>query len=164
MTTAWKGELTFSVPSIFKHQVVRTACKWGWTADSGLQIKPNPRGFTTGTETDGKIITGLDYLFSLGIWDIPIPGGFSFQGLAGGFHVEKELNFTFDKAEVTTDSIIYTGIELTILGGYLTLLETGGIGVNVRINPVHPGRFEPEKDIGFYLYLGTNSFRNQVYQ
>ncbi len=164
LTTAWKGELTFSAPSIFKHQVVRAACKWGWTADSGLQIKPNPRGFTTGTETDGKIITGLDYLFSLGIWDIPIPGGFSFQGLAGGFHVEKELNFSFDTAEVTADSIIYTGIELTILGGYLTLLETGGIGVNVRIDPVHPGRFEPEKDIGFYLYLGTDSFRNQVYQ
>ncbi len=155
----WKGVLSLSVPSFFRHHVLRGSCSWGYSTLPGLSLRPLLRGgFSDTTEEEGSVIAGVDYLFTLGIMDLPIFSGLSLQGLAGGIHVEKSFGFSLQNSSLRTDRYIYTGMELTILGGYTTVAETGGIGLNVKIDTQTPGAFDPSKDLGLYLYLGSNSF------
>lgn len=155
----WKGRLSLSVPSLFKHQVIRFENKWGFSTDSNLALRPALRGGMHSTQNmNGGLIAGMDYLFTLGVMDIPLFSGFSLQGLAGGFHIEKDLGFSLFPHKFETDSRVYLGTELTFKMGYMTVIGTGGIGINCRIDPEHPGTFSLLKDTGLYVYFGTDSF------
>lgn len=157
----WKGRLSLSVPSLFKHQVIRFENKWGFSTDSNLALLPTLRGGMQGTgNMNGGLIAGIDYLFTMGIMDIPLFNGFSLQGLAGGFHIEKDLGFSLFPHKFEIDKHIYLGTELTFKMGYMTVIGTGGIGINCRIDPENPGTFSLLKDTGVYLYFGTDSFKS----
>ncbi len=152
----WRGDFSVSFPSIFNHQVIRTECKWGYTI-SGTELRPELRGNLESTAAgDGRIIAGIDYLFTLGIMDIPLFGGLSLQGLAGGAHLEKAAGFSADS--FSADPALYAGAELTFEAGYMTQLLTLGAGFNARIGTDFPESFNLLADTGIYFYLGTDSF------
>ncbi len=155
----WKGDLSLSVPSLFKHQVLRGSCKWGYSSSPFLSLHPGIRGgFHDNFGRDGSLIAGMDYLFTLGIMDIPIFRGISLQGIAGGIHVEKAFGFSLPEPDMTMDHTLYTGIELTFLGGHTSVTEKGGIGINMKLDTDKPGTFNPAEDFGLYIYIGTDSF------
>ena len=159
----WKGNLSLSVPSLIKHQVLRGSCKWGYSTLPHLFLRPGIRGgFYDNLGRNGSLIAGIDYLFTLGIMDVPIFRGFSLQGIAGGIHVEKAFGFSLPEPDVTTNHTIYAGMELTFLGGYTSATGKGGIGINMKLDTDKPGAFNPAEDFGLYIYIGTDSFMTEA--
>jgi len=86
--------------------------------------------------------------------DWPILGGLSLQGISGSIHLEKI--FTLQNTEFITDNNYYTGMELIVLGNYINVFESAGIGVSYRIDQ-NSSSYNPE-NLGVYLFIGTNSF------
>ncbi len=153
-----KGGFTIGVPSIFKHQVVRLSGEAGYGSTSLSGIFPDPRGFDTDPEKEGRILGALDYLFTIALTDIPFLSGFSLQGIAGGVHAEKL--FDFDRTTPPASGpAVFTGAEVNLTIGYMTVLMKAGIGFNLRINTEDYGSFDPGKDLGIYIYAGTDSLR-----
>ncbi len=156
VSPGWNGRFSLSVPSLFKHQVIRVESRAGSSVE-GLDLRPDLRGNLQSTRTeDGRITGAIDYLFTLGIVDIPILGGLSLQGIAGGIHLEKDAGF--DKEGFSADSQIYTGAELIFRLGYMTVVQELGFGFNTRINTADPYDFNLFNDTGLYIFLGTDSF------
>ncbi len=159
----WRGNLSFSFSPFLKHQVLRGSCKWGYSTFPRLSLHPGIRGgFHDNLGRDGSFIAGLDYLFTLGIMDVPIFRGFSLQGIAGGIHVEKAFGFSLPEPDITTDHTIYAGMELTFFGGYTSVTGKGGIGINVKLDTENPEVFNPAEDFGLYIYVGTDSFMTET--
>ncbi len=160
--TDWFGHLSLSLPSPFIHQVLRIESKWGYEYNDELDLLPDPRGFNTGSEKQGKIISGMDYLFTLGLLDIPLVNKISLQGITGGVHLEKEFDFNLGDTSFETNSQIYTGAELSFLVSFMGMLNLAGIGINARIDTNNLSSFRLDRDIGIYIFLGTNSFNQSV--
>ncbi|RKX90336.1 MAG: hypothetical protein DRP59_09895 [Spirochaetes bacterium] len=155
-TPGWNGRISISVPSFIKHHVIRAGIRIG-NSVTGLDLRPALRGGLQSTIIqDTEITAGVDYLFTLGIVDIPIVSGLSLQGAAGGIHLEKEAGF--GKEVFSTDSLIYTGAEIIFRIGYMTMVQNLGVGFNTRINTSDPSNFNLFNDTALYIFLGIDSF------
>lgn len=101
--------------------------------------------------------------FTMGITDIPVAGGFSIQGFAGGMHIEKPAGFSVKDPGFKQDEYIYPGLELNLTAGYLGVPLRGGLGISGKINPRHPEDFSFAENTGIYFFIGTDSTRSRIF-
>ena len=101
------------------------------------------------------LITSTEYLFTIARPDWPILGGLSIQGISGSFHLEKL--FSLNNTELIVDANYYTGMEFILLGNYINVFESAGLGISYRIE-ADSYAFNPG-NLGIYLFIGTNSFK-----
>jgi len=151
---ALKSTNSINLPSPIDHQVFKFSTRFTYSGIENLQYINNPRGFYISSISDIAILTSAEYLFTLVRPDWPILGGLSLQGISGSVHVEKL--FSAQNYELMVDKNYYTGIELILLGNYINVFESAGIGISYRIQP-DSMTFNPE-NLGIYIFIGTDSF------
>ena len=152
---ALKSINSINLPSPVDHQVFKFSTRFTYSEIETLKYLNNPRGFYISSNSDIEILTSADYLFTLVRPDWPILGGLSLQGISGSLHLEKL--FSVQNYELIIDENYYTGIEFILLGNYINVFESAGIGVSYRIQS-GSSSFNPE-NLGIYLFIGTNSFK-----
>jgi hypothetical protein len=103
----------------------------------------------------------VDYLATLGLFDVPLPFGLNFQKAALGFHAEGLGQWDPYAGRISLDPSLYLAAELMAYVGYSNLgLPPIGAGIAVRINPLSPASFDVTRDLGFYVYASFDSFRD----
>ncbi len=151
---AFKFMGSVNLPSPIPHQVIRVSSRFTYSEIENLGYINNPRGFPGDSPGTGGVIPAIDYLFTVALPDLPVLGGLSLQGIAGAVHMEKI--FGIEKGSIFPDDNIYGGIELLLLGNYINVFETVGIGMSYRFTP---GRTEFDiSNMGIYIFTGKNSF------
>ena len=151
---AVKSTNLLNLPSLIDHQVIRFAGRLSYSTIDNLTHLNNPRGFNTTKEEGIRLITAADYLFTAAAPDLPILGGLSLQGISGSFHLEKI--FRLQDQLITADDDLYGGVELILLGNYINVFESAGIGFSYRFSPGNT-EYSPD-NLGIYIFIGTNSF------
>ena len=151
---AVKSTNLLNLPSPIDHQVIRFAGRLSYSTIDNLTHLNNPRGFNIAEEEGVQLITAADYLFTVAATDLPILGGLSLQGISGSLHLEKI--FRLQDQVIIADDDLYGGVEFILLGNYINVFESAGIGFSYRFSPESDG-FNPE-NLGVYMFIGTNSF------
>jgi len=152
---AIKSINSINLPSPADHQVFKFSTRFTYSEIQNLKYFNNPRGFYISSNNDIDILGSAEYLFTIARPDWPILGGLSLQGISGSLHLEKL--FSLQNYKLIVDKNYYTGMELILLGNYINVFESAGIGVSYRIQPDN-SVFNPE-NLGIYLFIGTNSFK-----
>jgi hypothetical protein len=152
---AVKSTNSINIPSPIEHQVFKVSGRLTYSEIDNLQYLNYPRGFYKSTDSDFELLTAVEYLFTLTKPDWPILWGLSLQGISGSIHLEKI--FSLQDTTLTADENLYAGMELILLGNYINVFESAGIGVSYRFEP-KTSSFNPE-NLGIYIFIGTNSFK-----
>lgn len=151
---ALKSTNSINLPSPIDHQVFKLSGRLTYSGIEKLQYLNNPRGFYRSSTGTIELLTSAEYLFTMARPDWPILGGLSIQGISGSVHLEKL--FTLQDTGLIVDEDYYTGMEFILLGNYINVFESAGLGISYRIQP-ESSAFNPE-NLGIYLFIGTNSF------
>jgi hypothetical protein len=151
---AVKSTNILNLPAPIDHHVFRFAGRLSYSTIGSLNYLNNPRGFSLADEEGIQLTTAVDYLFTVAATDLPILGGLSLQGMSGSLHLEKI--FRLQDHLITADEDLYSGIELILLGNYINVFESAGIGLSYRFSPNYQD-FNLE-NMGIYIFIGTNSF------
>ncbi len=151
---AFKSTNSINFPSFIEHQVFRLSGSFTYSGIENLQFINNIRGFSRSDTKNPELLLACDYLFNIIVPDWPVFWGLSLQGISGAIHVEKI--FSLNNNTIFPDKNTYIGTEIILLGNYINIFESAGIGVNYRIEP-DSQNFNPE-NLGIYIFIGTNSF------
>jgi len=152
---AFKSTNSISFPSLPDHQVFKLSGRFTDSEIENLPFLNNPRGFYVLSDSNIKLLTAAEYLFTIAVPDLPILSGLSLQGITGAIHIEKM--FTIQDSSLLIDENFYGGLEIILLGNYITAFESAGFGINYRFKP-NSSTFSTE-DLGINLFIGTNSFK-----
>jgi len=152
---AFKSISSLNFPSFIDHHVFRISGSLTYSGIDKLQFFNNLRGFSRSDPSNPEFLLAGDYLFNIKVPDWPVFWGLSLQGISGAIHVEKL--FSLKNKTVLPDKNIYLGSEIILLGNYINVFKSAGIGVNYRIEP-NSQNFN-SKNLGIYMFIGTNSFK-----
>jgi hypothetical protein len=161
--------MSINVPSLAPHHVIRFGTKTSYGFGAGANRMDGtaaPRGFTDPQAggAAGRTLASVDYLATLGLYDFPLILGFSFQGIAGGLHVEGLGQWDPVTGAFGLLPSLYVGAEISVLLGLSGWgFPPFGAGVSARIDVGNPAAFDVTRDIGFYIYLTVDSFWNTVF-
>ncbi len=156
--------IELQVPSFFKHQFFRFGVKSNYTTPSLLSSRNSvPRGAFDAEEQpySGSTVFALDYLFSLGVFDQPLPlgdnmFGFNIQGAALGLH--GEIITDWEAGVFTLDEYIYTGIEFILdVGSSLASIPVG-LGLSFRFDRTFTEPVTFLDDFRPYFFIELDSF------
>ncbi|MCD6398100.1 MAG: hypothetical protein J7L71_11235, partial [Spirochaetaceae bacterium] len=151
---AFKSISSLNFPSFIDHHVFRISGSLTYSGIDTLQFLNNVRGFARSDINNPELLLAGDYLFNIIVPDWPIFWGLSLQGISGAIHAEKL--FSLQNEMILPDKDIYIGAEFILLGNYINIFESAGIGINYRIAP-DSQNFNPA-NLGIYIFIGTNSF------
>ncbi|MCK5198158.1 MAG: hypothetical protein KAR21_07395 [Spirochaetales bacterium] len=151
---AVKSTHSINLPSPIDHQVFRFGGRLTYSEIENLNHLNNPRGFYLEATDSIEILTSAEYLFTIAVPDLPILSGLSLQGISAAVHLEKILSI--ENNMMFPDDDLYGGVEFILLGNYINVFETAGLGISYRFEPNSRG-FSPG-NMGIYMFIGTNSF------
>ncbi len=152
---AFKSISSLNFPSFIDHHIFRFSGSLTYSGIDKLQFLNNIRGFARSDINNPELLLAGDYLFNIKVPDWPIFWGLSLQGISGAIHAERL--FSLKNKTVLPDRDIYLGTEIILLGNYINIFESAGIGINYRFEP-KTSSFN-SSNLGIYLFIGTNSFK-----
>ena len=153
-----------NLPSPFAHQVLKLGIKA--THDLGSPSSRYgddftvPRGFPQARTRalPGGLLGGLDYLVPIALLDQPLILGWALTAAGVGLHVEGIADFDISSAAVAISPQVFAGVELTLRFAYGSYAVPLGMGLAAAVSTACPSSFDPARDLGFYIYIGFDSF------
>jgi len=142
-----------SFPFFWNPQIVMLKTNTAYSNVSSIPPSVKPRGFNTVLSlSEGVTMATLEYRFSSGLMDVPLPFGLHVIGHNEGIFLQAAGAWDISSPAFGMHSYIYTGFELTFIGGYKTASGVPvSIGTSFKINTKNPEQFDLLKDIRFYV-------------
>lgn len=155
------AELDVNLPSPIPHQVLKLGVKasdvLGGPFSSFSDSFAVPRGFPGPSvrTVPGQAVASVDYFIPIALLDQPLAFSFAATGAAVAVHAEGIGRWDNSFSTVGLDPALYVGGDLTLLLAFDAVPFAVVIGAAARIDTTAPGSFNPGRDLGVYLTIGS---------
>ncbi|MGA2764520.1 MAG: hypothetical protein ABSG17_14270 [Spirochaetia bacterium] len=159
-------QVGLNVPSVFPHQVIKLGVKatevFGGPFTQYTDSFAVPRGFPgpSTRSVPGQALASIDYAIPIALFDQPLAFSISSTGAGLALHVEGIGRWSAPFQDLSLDPSLYVGGDVTFQMVFNAIPFGALAGVAARINTRAPGTFQPGRDIGVYLGIGSQSIAN----
>jgi hypothetical protein len=152
------------MPVFWQHLVLRAGLKASYVTGSLARSYESfavPRGMFDGEvrPLSGRLLTSLDLLAPIGLFDQPLILGIALLGLSAGAHVEAAADWGFGPAAFQIPWIC-AGAEVAFQLGASSISLPVGVGIAARFDPTGATPFDISTDLRPYVFLSFDSFRD----
>ncbi|HUI69827.1 MAG TPA: hypothetical protein VL354_04855 [Spirochaetia bacterium] len=154
-------QVGLNIPSPIPHQVIILGVKsvdvLGGPFDTFTDSFAVPRGFPGPSvrTVPGQAVASIDYAIPIGLFDQPLPFSLAVTGMRIAVHAEGLAQWADGFQGFAVEPFMYVGGDMSFRMAFNAIPFVVVLGVTARITTSAPSSFDPARDIGIYLSVGT---------